>query len=263
MPRPPSDSQAPASGHYSPTALAARRANLLKARAAPKARIYRLTEKRQAASRRNLLKAQAARRSRPGRARMNALKHGLFAREFGAEALRRLGEDPREFKEMHRLFRRALAPRERPERELVARLAETCWRRLRLFRAQARREQEALRQALTSLPPAHHRLSEEETELRAHLLVSSLFNFSGILKEALKLQSEIECLLRALLRKRSSGTLEFQMVAPRRESRLAEVESLALGGRSIDDLSEDELIERLRYLRPDRILAMHRRSSEV
>ena len=247
------------SGHHSPAALAARRANLLKARAAPKARIYRPSGQRRAASRRNLAKAQAALRARRTRARLNALKHGLFTRDFSPQSCRRLREDPREYREMLRLFRRLFAPRERPERELVTRLAQTCWRRLRLFRAQAVREQEALRGALVSMPPTPRQLSEDETELRAHLVVATLFNFSGILNEALKLQSEIESLLRALLRKRSSGTLEFRMVAPRRDSRLVEVESLGLGGRSLDDLSEAELMERLRYLHPDRILAMHRR----
>jgi len=250
----------PASGHSSQAALAARRANLLKARAAPQRRIYRSTEKRRAASRRNLRKAQAALRSRRSAARLNASKHGLFARDFSAAALRQLGEDPREYQQMLRLVRRAFAPRELPEKQLVTRLAQTCWRRLRLFRAQAVRERESLGAALAAVPRASYPLSEEETELRAHLMLSSLFSFSGILKEALKLQSEVECLLRALLRKRSSGTLEFKMVSPRRESRLAEVESLALAGRSVDDLSEEELIERLRYLSPGRILAMHRRA---
>jgi hypothetical protein len=259
---PPPHPHVPASGHRSEAALAARRANLLKARAAPRKRIYRPTEKRRAASRRNLAKAQAALRTRRTSARLNALKHGLFARQFSAPALCRLGEDPREYQEMLRLFRRVFVPCERPEKELVARLAQTCWRRLRLFRAQAQRERESLRGALRSMPASRWALSEEETELRAHLVVSTLFNFSGILNEALKLQSEIECLLRALLRKRSSGTLEFRMVAPRRESRLAEVGSLALGSRTADELSEDELIERLRYLSPERILAMNRRRWE-
>jgi hypothetical protein len=142
----------------------------------------------------------------------------------------------------------------------VRRLGQTCWRRLRLFRAQAVREQEALREALVSAPAPRSRLSEDETELRAHLVLATLCNFSGILQEALKLQSEMESLLRALLRKRSSGAVEFRMASPRRDSRLVEVESLELGGRSLDDLSEAELVERLRYLHPNRILEMHRRS---
>ena len=90
------------------------------------------------------------------------------------------------------------------------------------------REQEALQKALASVPAVRGRLSEDETELRAHLVLATLCNFSGILQEALKLQSEME--------------------------------SLELGGRSLDDLSEAELIERLRYLHPNRILEMHRPS---
>jgi hypothetical protein len=252
----------PASGHHSEAALAARRANLLKARAAPQARIYRPTEKRRAASRRNLAKAQAALRARRTSARLNALKHGLFAREFGAPAFRRLGENPREFQEMRRLFRRAFAPRERPERELVERLAETCWRRLRLLRAQARREQEALGAALASLPASRRPLTEEETEGRAHLLLSTLGTLPWNPEEELKLQSEIESLLRALLRKRSGGQLEFRRLSRRRDSRLVEVESLSLGGRALDALSDEELTERLRYLTPQRLHTMHRRQEQ-
>ena len=59
----------------SPEALAARRASLKKARAAPRDLVYRTTEKRQAASRANLQKAIAARNSPEGSAniRMNAV----------------------------------------------------------------------------------------------------------------------------------------------------------------------------------------------
>lgn len=249
----------PASGHRSKAALRARRANLLKARAAPKARIYRPTEKRRAASRRNLARAQAALRARRGSARLNALKHGLFAREFGAPAFERLGENPREFREMLRLFRRVFRPRERPERELVRCLAETCWRRLRLLRAQARREQEALSAALAAVPASRRPLTEEETEVRAHLLLSTLGAVPWDPQEELKLQSEIESLLRALLRKRSGGELRFRRVARRRDSRLVEVESLSLAGRALNDLSEEEIDERLRYLSPQRLKTMDRR----
>ena len=61
---------------------------------------------------RNLAKAQAALRAPGGskRSRMNALKHGLFAREFSSATLRRLGEDPQEFREMHRLWVRGDRP---------------------------------------------------------------------------------------------------------------------------------------------------------
>jgi hypothetical protein len=250
-------------GHHSPAALAARRANLLKARAAPRERIYRATEKRQAASRRNLARAQAARRTHRGgeRPRMNALKHGLFAREFSPATLRRLGEDPREYREMQRLFRRVFAPRERPERELVRRLGETCWRRLRLFRARARREQEILRKALASVPGTRRALGPDETELRAQILGVAIFDLSGTVQEALKLQSQIECLLRALLRKRSSGADEFRMVSPRRDSRIAEVESLSLQGKPLAEMTDAELDERLRYFKFDHLMETASRQS--
>jgi hypothetical protein len=250
-------------GHHSPAALAARRANLLKARAASRERIYRPTEKRQAASRRNRFKAHAALRTRRGskRPRLNALKHGLFTHEFSSATLRRLGEDPQEFREMQRLFRRLFAPRERPEKELVIRLAQTCWRRLRLFRAQARREQELLRRALASAPRPRRPLGPDETELRAQLLGLAVFDLSGTVKEALKLQSQIECLLRALLRKRSSGVDEFRMVSPRRESRIAQVESLSLDGKPLRKMTDAELDERLRYFRFDRLMETAGRQS--
>lgn len=66
--------------------------------------------------------ALAARRG-SRRTRMNALEHGLFVREFSPATLRRLGEDPQEFRELYRLLRRVFVPREPPETELVAMLA--------------------------------------------------------------------------------------------------------------------------------------------
>jgi hypothetical protein len=257
-------SSAPSSRHHSPRALAARRANLLKARAAPRERIYRSTEKRRAASRRNLAKAQAALRTRRGgrRPRLNAMKHGLFTHDFSPATLRRLGEDPQEFREIQRLFRRLLAPRERPERELVRRLGETCWRRLRLFRARARQEQESLRKALEKVPCARGPLIAEETELRAQFLGIALFDLSRTVDEALKLQSQIECLLRALLRKRSAGTLEFRMVSPRRDSRIAQVASLSLEGKPLAEMTQEELTDRVSYFPIDRLLETASRQSE-
>ena len=245
----------PGSGHHSPAALAARRANLLKARAAPRERIYRSTEKRRAASRRNLTKAQAARRTRRGgqRPRLNAMKHGLFTHEFSPATLRRLGEDPEEFRQMQRLFRRLLAPRERPERELVRRLCETCWRRLRLFRARARQEQESLRKTLENVPSARGPLGPFETELRAQFLGIALFDLSRTVEEALKLHSQIECLLRTLLRKRSAGTEEFHMLSRRRDSRIAQVESLSLEDKPLAEMTDDELTDRLRYFPLERL----------
>jgi hypothetical protein len=95
----------------SPEALAARRANPERARAAPKEVIYRTTEKRQAASRANLQKAIEARKTPEGNssARMNALKHGLNSKNV-AVSVPRLGEDPEEFREHLESFKRFFRP---------------------------------------------------------------------------------------------------------------------------------------------------------
>ena len=90
--------------------LAARRANLEKARAAPRDP-YRPTQKRLEASRANLAKAIAARRRPKGNAsvRLNALKHGLFAKQTLAESVDRLAEDKEGFAQHLHLFERVLA----------------------------------------------------------------------------------------------------------------------------------------------------------
>ena len=263
-PEAPGDSVLPASGHHSPAALAARRANLLKARSVPRERIYRSTEKRRAASRRNLRKAQAALRTRRGsrKSRLNAMRHGLHTHEFSPATLRRLGEDPKEFREMQALFRRLLAPRERPERELVRRLCEICWRRLRLFRARASQEQDGLRKALEKVPRARHVVGVEETEIRAQFLGVALFDLSRTVDEALKLHSQIECLLRTLIRKRSAGTLEFNMLSRRRDSRTAQVKSLSLEGKPLAEMTEAEIIDRVSYFPLDRLREMASRQSD-
>src|SRR5690348_12285107 len=95
----------------SAAALASRRANLERARAAPREKIYRSTEKRLAASRANLAKAIAARRSPRGNAsaRLNALRDGLFVRDV-AGSVPCMGEDPAEFRAHHHLYFRIFAP---------------------------------------------------------------------------------------------------------------------------------------------------------
>ena len=137
----------------SPAELAARRANLQKAHAAPEEVIYRATARRQAASRANIQKAIAWRRSPGGNAvaRLNALKHGAFARTL-ADTVQRLREDPAEFQRHLRLFRQAYIPQDKKEALLVQRLAETTWRRLRLFHAQARWEADRLHGLFAAAP---------------------------------------------------------------------------------------------------------------
>jgi len=212
-------------GRRSERARAARRRNLLKARAASKEAIYRPTEKRQAASRANLGKAIAARNSPEGKAaaRLNALKHGLFAKKLVAESVVRLGEDPREFREHLRLFAQVYVPEDEEEKELVRRLAETVWRRLRLHHAQARRERALLKEVFSLAPPAE-KLTAEETLGRADALTFVLYDFEAFFRESRKVESQIEYLLRRLLRKRSGGTIEYKGFCPRRDPDLEEME---------------------------------------
>lgn len=248
-------------------ALAARRANLRKARAAPRELIYRSTEKRRAASRANLQKALAARRAAQdkGAAPANNLKHGLYAYAAATDrqSLRRLGESPQEFAAHRRRIERLFAPQDDEEKRLVSRLADACWRRLRLFRAAARWEADRLKQILARAPRLP-RLDAADTEDRAIALVMAFpYTLDAIDRESSRLNSQIEALLRALLRKRSNGAIEFKLFSPRRDpgSRAA---SGALDDDDADDLDAlddesdlfyelpfEELARRLQALPPD------------
>jgi len=221
--------------------LAARRATLRKAHAAPKDVIYRPTARRRAASRRNLQLAHAWRRSAAGNAtaRLNALTHGLFARRL-EDSVRRLKEDPQEFEQHLRQFEEVYAPADELERKLIRRLGELTWRRLRLFHAQARWEADRLHGLFATAPRAAP-LTPLETERRALALVQVLNDWTALLREAFKVQSGIERLLRALVRKRSGGELDFQVLCPRREAPVTEPELPSLS----------EFLDRLELLLPD------------
>ena len=225
-------------GRASAQARASRRANLEKARAALASRGYPQTDKRQAASRANLEKALAARRSPEGNAaaRLNALRHGLFAR-LVPESVGRLAENPQEFEDHRRRFAQVFAPEDETEGKLVRRLADATWRRLRLHRAQARWEADRLREFFADAPAAA-RLTPEETERRAYALADVFTDFQPFFTAASRLEAQIERVLRQLLRRRSGGAIKFKVFAPRRES-------------LFDDLDEwpvEELIERMRKL---------------
>jgi hypothetical protein len=197
--------------------LAARRANLEKARAAPRDP-YRPTEKRLQTSRANLAKAIAARRRPEGNAsvRLNALKHGLFAKQTLAASVDRLAEDKEEFAQHLHLFERVFVPGDEEEKQIVRRLAETVWRRLRLFRAQACWEKEKL-QRMFAEAPAPAQLSLNETVARAEGLAMALMQFEAFFHELTRLESQVEFWLRKLIRKRSQGQLRWKGFRPRRD----------------------------------------------
>ena len=197
--------------------LAARRANLKKARAAPRD-AYRPTEKRLQASRANLAKAIAARRRPEGSAsaRLNALKHGLFATQTLAESVDRLAEDKEEFAQHLHQFEHVFVPGDEEEKRIVRRLAETVWRRLRFFRAQACWEKEKLRRMIAEAP-APAQLSLQDTVARAEGLALALMQFDAFFRELNTLESQVEFWLRKLIRKRSQGKLRWKGFRPRRD----------------------------------------------
>jgi hypothetical protein len=197
--------------------LAARRANLEKARAAPR-RAYRRTEKQLQASRANLTKAIAARRRPEGNAsaRLNALKHGLYAKQTLAESVDRLAEDKEEFARHLHQFERVFAPADEEEKRIVRRLAETVWRRLRLFDAQACWEKEKL-QIMFAEAPAPAQLSLDDTIARAEALAQALLQFDAYFRQFNALESQVEFWLRKLILKRSQGKLRWKGFRPRRD----------------------------------------------
>ena len=188
--------------------LATRRANLEKARAALKGG-YPPTEKRLRASLANLAKAQAARRTGPGNAsaRLNALKHGLFAEQTLEESVERLGESKQEFERCVILFERGFAATDAEELRLVRGLAATVWRRLRFYHAQARWEKERLERLFREAPAQS---DIEETVARADRLVLALMELDPFFRELSKLEAKIEFWLRKLIRKRSQGSRRWK-----------------------------------------------------
>jgi hypothetical protein len=222
--------------------LATRRANLEKARAAPG--VHRPTEKRLQASRANFQKAIAARRSPEGNAsaRLNALKHGLFAQQTLAESVDRLGEDKQEFDLHLHLFERVFVPADEEEKQIVRGLAQTVWRRLRFFRAQARWEKERL-QSMFAEAPAPAKLSLKDTVARAEGLALALMRFEAFYRELNKLESQVESRLRKLIRKRSQGQLRWKGFRPRRDpvwERFIEGEKLSQFAEQWDAMSPKE-----------------------
>src|SRR5688572_11534536 len=93
---------------------------------------YRLSEKRLAANRANALRSTGPRtREGKGRARLNALRHGLRAALPAAETPEiacALGEDSREFRSLRDAFILDLRPRTLAERQIVEQAARAAWR---------------------------------------------------------------------------------------------------------------------------------------
>ena len=144
------------------------------------------------------------------------MKHGLFAKQTLAESVDRLAEAKEEFNQHLRLFQRVFAPADQEEKQIVRGLAQTVWRRLRLFSAQARWEKEKL-QRMFAEAPAPAQLGLADTVARAEGLALALMQFEAFFREQAKLESQVEFWLRKLIRKRSQGRLRWKGFSPRRE----------------------------------------------
>jgi hypothetical protein len=156
------------------------------------------------------------------RRRYHVLKHGLGAGVCSLEeSMAALGEDPAEFKALAGLIERTFVPKTLLEREVVQRLARTIWRRLRLYKAAAHWEADALRQALSAGPEVED-LSVEETHVRACGVMTLLLNETYLSRSRFQLLAEVELQLRALLKIRSGGKARFRFIS--RQTRKAQRE---------------------------------------
>jgi hypothetical protein len=156
------------------------------------------------------------------RRRYHTLKHGLGKGASSLEeSMAALGEDPAEFNSLLRLIERAFVPKNLPEYEVVLRLAGSIWRRLRLYKAAAGWEEDALRQALSSGHDVE-RLSVDETRLRAYGIMTLLLDEPRVVRSRFQLLAEVERQFRALLKIRSGGKAKFRFIS--RQSRKAERE---------------------------------------
>ena len=156
------------------------------------------------------------------RRRYHTVKHGLSKGASSLEeSMAALGEDPAKFSSLLRLIERAFVPKNLPEYEVVLRLAGSIWRRLRLYRAAARWEEDALRQALSSGPRVES-LGVDETRLRACGIMTLLLDEPRVVRSRFQLLAEVERQIRALLKIRSAGKARFRFIS--RQSRKAERE---------------------------------------
>jgi len=205
-----SDSRKPYT--MTPAALAARRANIEKAHAAPKEKIYRPTPERQAASRTNMQRAIAARKSPAGiaAARLNAEKHGTFVKTDFAGSFSRVGENPEEFKKLFGLPQSVFLPADEEELACVLRIAEVCWKRMRMFRVQAFWEHKRLKKLLTFLRDRDKVATLPELYRRAAIIYDQLDYYPAYVDEIFKYRGKFEALMNKLLLKKSYGSLPFK-----------------------------------------------------
>ena len=184
------------------------------------------------------------------RRRFHTTKHGLSARSL-EETMAALGEDPAEFKALAGLIERTFVPKNLPEYEVVQRLAGAIWRRLRLYKAAAHWEADALRQALSSGPEVKS-LTVDETRLRAHGVMTLLLNETHLSRNRFQLLAEVERQFRALMKIRSGGRAKFHFISRQTRKGRRELEEEERYWRVLDrlDVGGPEIEAILEKFRP-------------
>jgi hypothetical protein len=184
---------------FTPAQRAAAGRNVAKARAALKARGH--SPEHLAKLRESIAKARVARtRKSIERQAEKVLKHGLFARRLRGPVAA-LGENPRDYKAIHRLVARYFGPQNEQEENLVHLIADSLWRQHRMFFAQAAWQLERINFFLSKAPPIDAS-DANETELRAYTLLNVLLDSDESDRRAWRLTGATERLLRRFLRLR-------------------------------------------------------------
>jgi len=187
------------------------------------------------------------------RRRYHTVKHGLSAGVCSIEeTMAALGEDPAEFKALAGLIERTFVPKNLPEYEVVQRLAGALWRRLRLYKAAAHWEADALRQALSSGPEVTS-LTVDETRLRAYGVMTLLLNETHLSRNRFQLLAEVERQFRALMKIRSGGRAKFHFISRQTRKGRRELEEEERYWRVLDrlDVGGPEIEAILEKFRPE------------
>ncbi len=172
-----------------------------------------LSPRKRDACLRNLERAHAAPwdPERTLRSRRNNLQHGFYAEDL-RDTAPRVGESLEEFDQHLRLFEGAFVPQDEIERKIVQNLAETAWRRRRMFRARIESEARYFRRVLRAWRPAEQ-LTDEETQTRGDVLLDLRERDIRLVERSDRLLSHMERLLRALVERRSGGTPTLKLTA--------------------------------------------------
>ncbi|HET9178767.1 MAG TPA: hypothetical protein VFQ24_10475 [Terriglobia bacterium] len=159
--------------------------------------------------RQSIAKARAARtRQSIERQAEKILKHGLFARRLRGPVAP-LGENPRDYKAIHRLVARYFGPQNEEEEKLLHLIADALWRQHRIFYAQAAWQIERLNFFLGKATPIESS-DATETKLRAYTLLTVLLDRDESYRRGSRLIGATERLLRRFLRLRFGRDPNFQ-----------------------------------------------------